>query len=42
MVGSDLGFGLPTATCSKDGQQIPVNDGCPTMKITRMTIGGQS
>lgn len=41
MVGQDLDFGLQTATCGKDGQQVPVNDGCPTMKITGMTIGGQ-
>ncbi|MDD8019729.1 MAG: TldD/PmbA family protein [Acidobacteriota bacterium] len=41
MVGSDLEFGLQTATCGKESQEVPVNDGCPTMKITRMTIGGQ-
>jgi TldD protein len=41
MVGSDLAFGLQTGTCSKEGQDVPVNDGCPTMKISRMTVGGQ-
>jgi TldD protein len=41
MVGSDLKFGLPTGTCSKEGQSVPVNDGCPTLKIVRMTVGGQ-
>jgi TldD protein len=41
MVGSDLEFGLPTGTCSKEGQSVPVNDGCPTLKILRMTVGGQ-
>ncbi len=40
-VGSDLAFGLPTGTCSKEGQDVPVNDGCPTMKISRMTVGGR-
>lgn len=41
MVGSDLAFGLQTGTCSKEGQDVPVNDGCPTMRISRMTVGGQ-
>jgi TldD protein len=39
-VGSDLTFGLQTGTCSKEGQDVPVTDGCPTMKISRMTVGG--
>ncbi len=42
MIGSDLQFGLQTGTCGKEGQSMPVNDGCPTLKITRMTVGGQS
>ncbi len=42
MIGSDLEFGLQTGTCSKEGQSMPVSDGCPTIKITRMTVGGQS
>ncbi len=41
MIGSDLKFGLQTGTCGKEGQSMPVNDGCPTLKITRMTVGGQ-
>ena len=41
MVGSDLAFGLQTGTCSKDGQDVPVNDGCPTLKISAMTVGGR-
>ncbi len=40
-VGSDLAFGLQTGTCSKEGQDVPVTDGCPTLKITRMTVGGK-
>jgi TldD protein len=41
-VGGDLAFGLQTATCSKDGQDVPVNDGCPTLRIEKMTVGGRS
>jgi len=40
MIGSDLAFGLQTGTCSKEGQGVPVADGCPTIKISRMTVGG--
>jgi len=42
MIGSDLKFGLQTGICGKEGQSMPVNDGCPTIKITRMTVGGQN
>jgi TldD protein len=41
-VGGDLAFGLQTGTCSKDGQDVPVNDGCPTLRIGRMTVGGRA
>jgi TldD protein len=41
-VGSDLEFGLQTGTCSKDGQDVPVTDGCPTLRIEKMTVGGTS
>jgi TldD protein len=41
-VGCDLEFGLQTGTCSKDGQDVPVADGCPTLRIERMTVGGKS
>jgi len=40
MVGSDLRFGPQTGTCGKEGQGAPVTDGCPTIKIARMTVGG--
>jgi TldD protein len=40
-VGSDLAFGLQTGTCGKEGQHAPVTDGCPTLRITEMTVGGQ-
>jgi len=41
MVGFDLSFGLQTGTCSKEGQEVAVADGCPTIKISRMTVGGR-
>jgi len=41
MVGSDLAFSMQTGTCSKEGQDVPVGDGCPTLKISRMTVGGK-
>jgi TldD protein len=40
-VGTDLQFGFQTGTCGKEGQAVPVTDGCPTLKIKRMTVGGQ-
>ncbi len=40
-LGSDLQFGLQTGTCGKGGQSVPVNEGCPTIKIKKMTIGGR-
>lgn len=42
MVGRDLTFGLQTGTCSKEGQDVPVTDGCPTLKIAAMTVGGMA
>ncbi|MBS3818457.1 TldD/PmbA family protein [bacterium] len=41
MVGNDLKFSYQTGTCGKEGQEIPVTDGCPTLKIARMTVGGR-
>jgi TldD protein len=40
-IGHDLQFGLQTGTCGKEGQAAPVTDGCPTLKIKCMTVGGQ-
>jgi TldD protein len=42
MVGNDLRFSLQTGTCSKEGQDVPVTDGCPTLKISEMTVGGRT
>jgi TldD protein len=41
MAGTDLAFGQQTGTCGKEGQEVPVNDGCPTLKIASMTVGGR-
>lgn len=40
-VGNDFAFG-PPGTCGKDGQGVPVGDGVPTLRVARMTIGGQA
>ncbi len=37
-VGRDLG--LAPGVCGKDGQDVPVADGEPTLRIARLTIGG--
>lgn len=37
-VGRDLGFGI--GTCGKDGQDVPVSDGEPTIRIPELVIGG--
>jgi TldD protein len=41
MAGTDLTFGQQTGSCGKEGQDVPVNDGCPTLKIAVMTVGGR-
>ncbi|CAL4323289.1 metalloprotease TldD [Buchnera aphidicola] len=40
MVGNDLRMDSGTGTCSKDGQNIPVGVGLPTIKIDKLTVGG--
>ncbi len=37
-VGNDLGYGV--GTCGKEGQQVPVADAQPTLRIPRVTVGG--
>ena len=37
-VGSD--FGVWPGTCGKAGQWVPVTSGCPTLRVTGITIGG--
>ena len=38
MVGNDLMFDI--GTCGKDGQNVPVGDGQPTLRIKEITVGG--
>lgn len=39
-IGSDMGYAI--GTCGKEGQGVPVADGLPTMKISKVLIGGTS
>jgi TldD protein len=38
-VGNDFEMG-PPGTCGKDGQGVPVGDGVPTLRVSRLTVGG--
>ncbi len=38
-VGNDLGFGI--GTCGKDGQDVPVADAQPTLRIPELVVGSQ-
>ncbi len=40
MLGSDFEVSDGIWTCGKDGQSVPVGVGCPTIKISAMTVGG--
>ncbi len=39
-LGSDVELSDGIWTCGKDGQSVPVGVGCPTLKISRITVGG--
>jgi TldD protein len=39
-VGSDLKLDTGIGTCGKEGQNVPVGVGIPTMKVERLTVGG--
>jgi TldD protein len=40
MLGGDMRVSDGVWTCGKDGQSVPVGVGCPTVKISAMTVGG--
>jgi TldD protein len=40
MLGSDVAVSDGIWTCGKDGQSVPVGVGCPTVKISAITVGG--
>ncbi len=40
MLGRDFALSDGIWTCGKDGQSVPVGVGCPTIKISTMTVGG--
>jgi len=40
MLGNDMQISDGIWTCGKDGQSVPVGVGCPTVKISAITVGG--
>jgi TldD protein len=40
MLGHDVAVADGVWTCGKDGQSVPVGVGCPTIKISKITVGG--
>ncbi|MGL9725656.1 MAG: metalloprotease TldD [Wolbachia sp.] len=40
MIGNDLKLDPGVGTCSKDGQNVPIGVGQPTLKVDSITVGG--
>jgi TldD protein len=40
MLGNDVAVSDGIWTCGKHGQSVPVGVGCPTVKISQITVGG--
>jgi len=40
MLGTDLQLSNGIWTCGKDGQSVPVGVGCPTIRLSSITVGG--